>query len=83
MNKQITDSFINLLTATTMANPKASQLEIAVAVGGALFEESVKQSQLNDRTKTVLDMFMSLYRAKGWEGDAAYTMANTLLEELK
>jgi hypothetical protein len=34
---------------------------------------------IDDATRNVLDMFMSLYRAKGWEGDMAYQLAERIL----
>lgn len=56
MNNHIKEAFVNLLTATELAAPSASQLEIALAVGATLFEESVKQSIAADTKKaTVLD----------------------------
>jgi hypothetical protein len=36
-------------------------------------------SALTTEVLETLDMFMSLYRAKGWEGDAAYERAEALI----
>jgi len=36
--------------------------------------------QIDQEVYETLDMFMSLYRAKGWEGDAAYQRAAKIVE---